>query len=980
MSIGMSMGLASIASAAPDDAELTFDGRVVEKSETGSYVVLMEEDPLVVTVGRDRIDTPSGRAKGREMRAEHARAADAADVRILNDYTVALNGFSAQMSHKQATALAAREDVRLVLPDVWREATTDSSPEFLGLTGAGGAWANGLTGEGVVVGVIDTGIWPEHLSFADDGSYPAAPEDVPEDLPCEFGNSEHNAADAPFDCNNKLLGARQMLETYRSVVGAEPFEFDSARDDNGHGTHTASTAAGNAGVPATIEGQDLGEVSGIAPGAHVIAYKGLGTLGGFSSDLAASIDQAVTDGVDVINYSIGGGASLNGADDLAFLFAADAGVFAATSGGNSGPGAGTIGGPGSVPWITTVGASTQSRFWQGTIELGNGESYVGASLTDDVPDQTPLVDAAFAYKGRPTAPDADLCLPGTLKPGVVRDAIVLCRRGVIARTDKSLAVQQAGGAGMIMYENDDAGDRMTDNHHVPTVHVDNTPGLAIKAYIAGKPLRKATAALVDTATAGVFEGAPSMTSFSSRGPDTVALDLIKPDVTAPGLQILAGASPYADPGGNDFQSIAGTSMSSPHVAGLFALLKQEHPDWSAAAAKSALMTTASQDVRSNDRLTPATPFEMGAGHVAPGSPTETGSSFDPGLVYDAGLFEYVGFLCDAAPGTFTAGSCAFVEGRGVPMESEDLNVPSIGVSDVPGTKTVTRTVTSVSDTAQTYTVSVDAPEGFEAVVSPTTLELGPGESASYTVTLNTLDAEIGDWRFGSLTWSSGSYDATSPIAARASLLSVPDEVTGSGEAGSVSFDVTFGYDGEYTAGDHGLTPATVWVDDVAQDPDQTFDPGDVGNGAVAHEVTTTDAALLRVVIPPDGVTDPDVDIDLFVHDSAGNLVASSTNGGTDEQIDLVLPADDTYSVYIHGWQTVDPTTSVTSYLWVLQADPSADDGSLTVDGPAAASVGATETVTASWTGATADQWHLGAVSHNDGDGVMELTVVDIDNR
>ena len=209
----------------------------------------------------------------------------------------------------------------------------------------------GLTGEGVVVGVIDSGIWPEHPSFADDGSYPEAPITLDDSVRpnCEFGNTAHNPNDAAFECNNKLIGARQILDSYRALIGAQSYEYDSARDDDGHGTHTASTAAGNAGVEASILGVPFGTISGIAPRAHVIAYKGLGNLGGFTSDLAAAIDQAVADGVDVINYSIGSASYAIGADDIAFLFAANAGVFVATSNGNSGPGAATIGSPASVP-------------------------------------------------------------------------------------------------------------------------------------------------------------------------------------------------------------------------------------------------------------------------------------------------------------------------------------------------------------------------------------------------------------------------------------------------------------------------------------------------------------------------------------------------------------------------------------------------------------------------------------------------------
>ena len=970
-------------SAATNTARAASGKHNIPVSATGSYVVVMDGDPVVATEGQDNVDSPRGRARSRELRAQHRQAADSAGVRIINEYTTSLNGFSAVMSHDQAEKLAARDDVTLVLADEMHFPTTDSSGDFLGLTAAGGAYDLGVEGDGVVVGVIDTGIWPEHPSFADDGTYPVPPItlDDSERPTCEFGNTEHNLADVPFECNNKLVGARQMLDTYRAVIGAEDFEFDSARDDSGHGTHTASTAAGNADVAATIGPHNLGTVTGIAPRAHIVMYKGLGDLGGFTSDLVSAIDQAVGDGVDVINYSIGGGASLTGADDIVFLFAADAGVFVAASAGNNGPGAGTIGGPASVPWLTSVGASTQTRFFQGTVQLGNDLTFTGASLTAGV-GSSPLVDAATAHKKRNKGDD--LCRPGSLIPGQVRGAIVLCRRGEIARVDKSLAVLQAGGVGMILYENNNAGDRFTDNHHVPSVHVDNTEGLAIKSYIASLPPRAATATIIDTGTRGTFGPAPSMTSFSSRGPDPVAEDIVKPDVTAPGMQILAGASPYADPGGNLFQSIAGTSMSSPHVAGLFALLKEAHPDWSAAAAKSALMTTASPDVRDNDRVSLADPFDMGAGHVDPGSPAAAGSSFNPGLVYDAGFLEYLGFLCDKGREVFTnpEATCGSLQSIGVPTIATDLNVPSIGVSSVPGAKTIQRTVTSVADTTQTYTVSVDAPDGFNVIVSPASLELDPGESLTYTVTFENVSAPIGQWRHGSLTWTGGGYAVRSPISVKGTLFEAPALVTGEGESGTVSFDVSFGYSGDYTAAGHGLEPATVFQDDVAQDPDQIFEPSDVGNGAVAHQITTNGSARLRLAIPPDAVIDPDIDIDLYFYDSAGNEVASSTLGGTDELIDVEFPADDTYTVYVHGWQTLQPpgggTTPVTLYVWDISATPG---GTLTIDSaPPAAIQGDTDTVEASWTGATAGVWYLGAVSHGNADGLIGLTLVEVDNR
>jgi subtilisin family serine protease len=952
------------------------------------FIVVMADDPVVAYDG-DIAGLPATRpGKGNKVNPRNAnvrryqahlkrtqenalRGAGVGANAVRYSYTVALNAFAAKLTASEVGEVMKQPGVLMVLPDQARFPQTDSTPDFLGLTDPGGPWLRGYNGEGVVVGVIDSGIWPEHPSFADNGSFPPLP--LPGAVPCEFGNTAHNPNDVAFTCNNKLLGARQMLATYRSLVGATAEEYNSARDDNGHGTHTASTAAGNSGVAASMYGRSFGTISGIAPRARVIAYKGLGNLGGFTSDLAAAIDQAVLDGVDVINYSIGGGAGAPGADELAFLYAAQAGVFVATSAGNSGPGVSTLGNPGTMPWLTTVGASTQPRFFQGTIELGNGATYIGASITPGT-GVAPLVDAANA--------GGDLCTPGTLNPALVSGKIVLCRRGVIGRADKSLAVQQAGGVGMIMYENSNDSNLFSDSHWVPSVHIDQTPGLAIKAYIAGTG--SPTARLV-TGQVSEWPSAPSMTLFSSRGPNPVSPDIIKPDITAPGLQILAGYTPTPIVGldGELFAAIAGTSMSSPHIAGVFALIKQANPDWSAAMAKSALMTTAHQDVRDNDRVSQADPFDMGAGHVDIGGRVGKGSPFEPGLAYDADIYDYYGYLCDAFPAVFTdpAATCAALAGAGIPTEAVNLNYPSIGISDLPGSRTVVRTVTSVAKEQgwREYTVAVDAPDGYSVSVTPSTIRLRPGQSATYEVTITNASAPVGQWRFGSLTWSdkSGHYDVYSPIAVRASLFSAPGEVSGSGESGSTSFDVKFGYSGQYTAAAHGLVPATVSSGNVLQDPNQTFSPSDVGaGGADLYEFNLSGAAHFRIAMPPEA-TEPNADIDIFVYNPSGVQVASSTAAGTDELIDIALPANGTWRVYVHGWSAPSGNVDYDLYTWAISATPG---GTMQVTAaPTSATIGQTASISVSWSGATAGQWHLGAVSHT-GSSLMGLTLVEVDNR
>ncbi len=261
--------------------------------------------------------------------------------------------------------------------------------------------------------------------------------------------------------------------------------------------------------------------------------------------------------------------------------------------------------------------------------------------------ELPLIDAEFA--------GGDLCIPDTLDPAKVTGKIVLCRRGANGRADKSHAVFKAGGAGMILYNTTDDDNLFTDNHWVPTVHIDFTPGVEGQGVTSPRP-NKPTAKITDTGQEDRHQLRPSMTIFSSRGPNPSAGDIIKPDITAPGLQILAGASPFADlprisgatPGGELFQSIAGTSMSSPHIAGFYALLRQAHPDWTRGDGEVGDHDHRRHDVADNDRSTPGRRRSaMGSGQLDPGKVKDKGSAFNPGLVYDAGFNDYLGFLCGA---------------------------------------------------------------------------------------------------------------------------------------------------------------------------------------------------------------------------------------------------------------------------------------------------------------------------------------------
>ncbi len=949
-----------------------------------SYVVLMAAEPVVAYAGGEPGLAATAPGAGEKVApedpavAEYVEHLEATQTEVLDEagvaaddrgesFTYALNGFEAELTASEVATMERRPEVAKIVPNELRQLQTDASPAFLGLDERRGAWESGLVGEDVVVGVIDSGIWPEHPSFADDGTYPAL--DGYDALPCEFGDSGYNPDDVAFACNGKLLGARDMRTAYKSVIGPET--FNSARDYDGHGTHTASTAAGNADVAASIFGIDRGTVTGIAPRARVIAYSACGELGCFTSDLVDSIDSAVADGVDVINYSIGGGASLTDPADIAFLFAADANVWVATSAGNSGPGSETVGGPASVPWITSVGASTHDRTFSNTVRTRSGQVATGVSITGGTSGMKPLVDAADLGN--------ELCDPAQPFSASVAGKIVVCLRGGVDRVAKSLAVANAGGAGMILYNPNDAQALVTDSHFLPSTHVNFTTGMGIKAYIdaAGADAR----ASISQGVARPAQGSV-MADFSSRGSNPVAPDLIKPDVTAPGVNILAGNTPFPTAGapGQLFQSISGTSMSSPHVAGLFALMRQAHPEWTAAMAKSAIMTTARQDVMKEDAATPADPFDFGAGHVDPsGRPTAAGSIFNPGLVYDAGLFDYFAFLCGTDTSVFIdpGSTCGQLEGAGESTVPADLNLASIGASSIAGSTTIHRTVTSVADSRRTFTASVEAPAGFDVVVTPSRVKLAPGESADVEITITNSSAPIDTWAFGALTWKSGNYEVRSPIAAKASLFAAPDSVEATGVDGSVDIPVQFGFEGPYTAAAHGPVASVPIAGTVEQDPDQTFDPLDP-TGTTALTLTTSGTAFLRIALDESDldVPDPNVDLDLYLFDEAGNAVAASTAGGTTELIELTLPADGTWTLYVHGWQTGGGPVGFELQTWDVPATPGT--GAMVIDeAPTAVSIGEIATIRASWTGLLPGAEYLGAVSHTNAGGLIGLTLVDI---
>ncbi len=654
------------------------------------------------------------------------------DAKITHRYTVILGGVSMLVPQSKLGAVAALPGVEAVFADELLRLNTERSPQFIGAPTLWNALGGQHSaGEDVVVGILDSGIWPEHPSFSDpdpSGKPYGPPPATWAGTACQFSGGANPGS--LFACNNKLIGAQRFMATYDAVIGLIPGEFTTARDDNGHGTHTASTAAGNASVAASIFGVPHGFVSGVAPRARVAAYKVCGDQGCFSSDSAAAVQQSILDGVNVINFSISGGSNPYGdVVSLAFLDAYAAGVFVAASAGNSGPGADTT--DHREPWVTTVAASTQKREFQTTATVTDGGASIaltGASLTRGIA-PTPVITA-----GAPPFNDP-LCLNAT-PDGAFSGKIVVCQRGTIGRAQKGYNVLQRGAVGMILYNQaPNVTDLETDNHYLPAIHIQYSQGVALLDFLAGHPA--ATASWPD----GVASSARGdvMASFSSRGGPGQTLGISKPDVTAPGVQILAGHTPASvdtatGPQGELFQAIAGTSMSSPHVAGAGALLKALHPDWTPGQIKSALMTSASRGVVKEDGVTPATPFDFGSGRI------DLNKAGSVGLTFDETAANYVALRA----------------------ELWNANYPSLYHPAMPGQITVQRTVRNETGADGVWMLSVAAPADVSIAV-PAQIFVPAGGSASFSITIKAPNVPLGETRHALIRLRQGNTQMHFPV-------------------------------------------------------------------------------------------------------------------------------------------------------------------------------------------------------------------------
>ncbi|XP_034704228.1 cucumisin-like [Vitis riparia] len=665
---------------------------------------------------------------------------------LLHSYKRSFNGFVARLTEEESKELSSMDGVVSVFPNGKKKLLTTRSWDFIGFP----LEANKTTTESdIIVGMLDTGIWPESASFSDEGFGPP---------PSKWKGTCQTSSN--FTCNNKIIGAKY----YRSDGFIPSVDFASPRDTEGHGTHTASTAAGNVVSGASLLGLGAGTARGGTPSARIAAYKICWADGCYDADILAAFDDAIADGVDIISLSVGGSFPLDYFEDpiaIGAFHSMKNGILTSNAGGNSGPDPASI--TNFSPWSLSVAASVIDRKFLTALHLGNNLTYEGElSLnTFEMNDMVPLIyggDAPNTSAGS-DAYYSRYCLEGSLNESLVTGKIVLCDG-----LGDGVGAMSAGAAGTVM-PNHGYTD-LSFAFPLPTSCLDSNYTSDVHEYINSTSTPTAN---IQKTTEAKNELAPFVVWFSSRGPNPITRDILSPDIAAPGVNILAAwteaSSLTGVPGDTrvvPYNIISGTSMACPHASGAAAYVKSFHPTWSPAAIKSALMTTASRlSVETNTDLE----FAYGAGQLNPLL------AANPGLVYDAGEADYIKFLCGQG---YNTTKLHLVTGENITCSAAtngtvwDLNYPSFAVSTDNGagvTRTFTRTVTNIGSPVSTYKANVAGPPELSIQVEPSVLSFKSlGETQTFTVTVG-VAALSSPVISGSLVWDDGVYRVRSPIVA-----------------------------------------------------------------------------------------------------------------------------------------------------------------------------------------------------------------------
>ncbi|KAK4728623.1 hypothetical protein R3W88_021611 [Solanum pinnatisectum] len=670
---------------------------------------------------------------------------------MIYSYHNVMKGFSARLTAEQVKEMEKKHGFVSAQKQRILSLHTTHTPSFLGLQQNMGLWKDSNYGKGVIIGVIDTGILPDHPSFSDVGMPPP---------PAKWkGVCESNFTNK---CNNKLIGAR----SYQLANG-------SPIDDDGHGTHTAGTAAGAFVKGANVFGNANGTAVGVAPLAHIAIYKVCNSDGCSDSDILAAMDAAIDDGVDILSISLGGSTPIPFYEDniaLGAYSATERGILVSCSAGNDGPFNGSV--DNSAPWILSVGASTLDRKMKATVKLGNTEEFEGESAYRPQISNSTFFTLFDAGKNASDEFKTPYCRPGSLTDPAIRGKMIICLAGGgVPGVDKGQAVKDAGGVGMVIINRQSYGvTKSADAHVLPALDVSYADGTKILAYMNSTSNPVATITFQGTIIGD--KNAPMVAAFSSRGPSRASPGILKPDIIGPGVNILAAWPTSMDDNKNTkstFNIMSGTSMSCPHLSGVAALLKSAHPDWSPAAIKSAIMTTAdtlnlASSPILDEKLLPADIFAIGAGHVNPSRAN------DPGLVYDTPFEDYVPYFCGLNYTNPQVGkllkrkvNCSDVES----IPEAQLNYPSFSISGLGSTpQTYTRTVTNVGDAKSSYEVRIASPKGVVVKVKPSKLNFSMlNQKLTYQVTFSkTTNSSKPGVVEGFLKWNSSRHSVRSPIA------------------------------------------------------------------------------------------------------------------------------------------------------------------------------------------------------------------------
>lgn len=687
---------------------------------------------------------------------------------ILYSYKHGFSGFAATLTAYQAALIADVPGVIRVVPHRILKLHTTRSWDFLQVNThiVDGILSKGQSGFGSIIGIMDTGIWPESKSFHD-----ADMEEVPSRWRgiCqegeEFGSS---------NCNRKIIGARWYVKGYEAEFGkldtSGGFEFLSPRDASGHGTHTASTTAGSMVRKASFRGLAQGTARGGAPLAWLAIYKVCWATGGCSSaDLLAAFDDAISDGVDLLSVSLGLPLPLlTYVDDVLSIgsfHAVAKGIPVICSAGNAGPYPQTV--INTAPWVITVAANTIDRAFRSEFTLGNNQTLVGQSLYtgNDINQFYPIVNGEDIASANANEDDARGCDSKSLNKTLVRGKVVLCFETQTQRSVSFAAmnVQEAQGIGVIFAQFPSKDVSLSSG--IQCVQVDFIIGTYVLTYIetSSNPIVK----LGKTSTTIGRQTSPEVALFSARGPSSLSPTVLKPDIAAPGVNILAAWPPVRS---SYFKIESGTSMACPHISSVVALLKSIRPTWSPAAIKSALVTTASEKDEYGHHSwaegaphKQADPFDYGGGHV------NSNKALDPGLIFDMKTDDYFQFLCsmgynDTSLRSVTKSPIPCLRTKNLLL---NLNLPSISIPELKRKLTISRAVTNVGPAESVYTAHVKAPPGIKVEVEPSTLYFNSTrKKMKFKVTFNTIVRVQGSYSFGYLFWVDGLHVVKIPLVIR----------------------------------------------------------------------------------------------------------------------------------------------------------------------------------------------------------------------